>query len=79
MSVPEIGTVAAALSLVGGAYLACGVAAGIESIGQWAAGLALGFGRGQVLRVIVLPQALRAMAPSFVNQWTALIEDTSLA
>jgi polar amino acid transport system permease protein len=81
VSVPEIGTVVTALSLVGGAYLAYGVAAGIESIGngQWAAGLALGFGRWQVLRVIVLPQALRAMAPSFVNQWTALIKDTSLA
>ena len=80
VSVPEIGTVVAALSVVGGAYLAYGVAAGIESIGrgQWEAGLALGFGRWQVLRAIVLPQALRAMAPSFVNQWTALIKDTSL-
>jgi polar amino acid transport system permease protein len=81
VSIPEIGTVVTALSLVGGAYLAYGVAAGIEGVGnsQWAAGLALGFGRWQVLRVIVLPQALRAMAPSFVNQWTALIKDTSLA
>ncbi|MCJ2018319.1 amino acid ABC transporter permease [Methylobacterium sp. E-065] len=81
VSVPEIGTVVTALALVGGAYLAYGVAAGIESIGsgQWAAGLALGLGRWQVLRVIVLPQALRAMAPSFLNQWTALIKDTSLA
>jgi polar amino acid transport system permease protein len=81
VSVPEIGTVVTALSLVGGAYLAYGVAAGIASIGsgQWEAGLALGFGRWQVLRVVVLPQALRAMVPSFVNQWTALIKDTSLA
>jgi len=81
LSVPEIGTVVAALSLVGGAYLSYGVAAGIESVGrgQWEAGLALGFGRWPTLRFIVLPQALRAMAPSFVNQWTALIKDTSLA
>lgn len=80
-SVPEIGTVVLALSLVGGAYLSYAVAAGIEGIGrgQWEAGLALGFGRWRVLRHIVLPQALRAMAPSFVNQWTALIKDTSLA
>ena len=57
------------------------MAAGIESIGhgQWEAGLALGFGRWPVLRFIILPQALRAMAPSFVNQWTTLIKDTSLA
>lgn len=32
-----------------------------------------------MLRVIILPRALPAMAPSFVNQWTALIKDTSLA
>ncbi|MCJ2088878.1 amino acid ABC transporter permease [Methylobacterium sp. E-005] len=81
VSVPEIGTVVTARSLVGGAYLAYGVEAGIEGIGQgqWAAGLALGFGHWQVLRVIVLPQALRAMVPSCVNQWTALTKDTSLA
>ena len=34
VSVPEIGTVAAALSLVGGAYLSYGVAAGIEGVGR---------------------------------------------
>jgi polar amino acid transport system permease protein len=81
VSVPEIETVVTALSLVRGAYLAYGVAADIASIGsgQWEAGLALGFGRWQVLRVVVLPQALRATVPSFVNQWTALIKDTSLA
>jgi polar amino acid transport system permease protein len=81
VSIPEIGTVAATLALVGGAYLSYGVAAGIESIGhgQWEAGLALGFGRWPVLRFIILPQALRAMVPSFVNQWTTLIKDTSLA
>lgn len=81
VSVPEIGTVVAALSLVGGAYLSYAVAAGIEAIGrsQWDAGLALGFTRWQTLWAVVLPQALRVMAPSFVNQWTALIKDTSLA
>ncbi|WP_457108376.1 amino acid ABC transporter permease [Methylobacterium sp. P5_C11] len=81
LSVPEIGTVATALSLVGGAYLSYGVAAGIESVGrgQWEAALALGIGRWQTLRFIILPQALRAMAPSFVNEWCALIKDTSLA
>ena len=81
VSIPETGTVVTALSLVGGAYLAYAVAAGIESIGrgQWEAGLALGFGRWQVLRYLILPRALPAMAPSFVNQWTALIKDTALA
>ncbi|MEH3062778.1 MAG: amino acid ABC transporter permease [Methylobacterium radiotolerans] len=81
VSIPEIGTVAVALSLVGGAYLSHGVAAGIASVGrgQWEAGLALGLDPWRTLRFVVLPQALRAMAPSFVNQWTTLIKDTSLA
>lgn len=81
ISAPEIGTVMAALSLISGAYLSHAVAAGIEAIGpgQWEAGYALGLGRRRILGLIVLPQALRAMAPSFVNQWTALVKDTSLA
>lgn len=80
-SAPELVTVVTALSLIGGAYLAYAVAAGINSIeeGQWHAGFALGLRKRQIFRLIILPQALRAMAPSFVNQWTALIKDTSLA
>jgi polar amino acid transport system permease protein len=81
IDVPGLLSVACALSLVGGAYLAHAVAAGIQGIprGQWAAGLSLGFTRMAVLRHIVLPQAMRMMAPSFVNQWISLIKDTSLA
>lgn len=78
---PEIATVVAALSLIGGSYLAGTVSAGIDGIaqGQWQAGYALGLRRQQILRLIILPQALRAMVPSFVNQWATLIKDTSLA
>jgi len=81
ISVPEIGTVVVALSLISGAYLSYSVAAGINGIdlGQWEAGHALGLRRYQLLRLVILPQALRVMAPSFVNQWTTLIKDTSLA
>ncbi|MGC6633292.1 ABC transporter permease subunit, partial [Escherichia coli] len=62
-------------------YIAHGVKAGILAIGkgQWQAGLSLGFNRWQTLWYIVLPQALRMMVPSFINQWIALIKDTSLA
>jgi len=81
IDVPEIATVVAALALIGGAYLAHGVAAGLAAVGrgQWQAGLSLGLTRWQTLRLIALPQALRMMLPSFVNQWVALIKDTSLA
>ncbi|MDP5240806.1 amino acid ABC transporter permease [Uliginosibacterium sp. 31-16] len=81
IDVPGILSVMCALSLIGGAYLAHSVCAGIRGIGrgQWQAGLSLGFSRLNVLRYIVLPQALRMMLPSFINQWVSLIKDTSLA
>lgn len=81
LDVPGTFSVVCALSLVSGAYLAHCVAAGIRAIpqGQWSAGLALGMTRWQVLRELVLPQALAVMLPSFVNQWVTLIKDSSLA
>lgn len=80
-SVPGVFSVMLALSLVSASYLAHGVAAGIRGIApqQWDAGMALGMTRWQTLRHIVLPQALRIMLPSFVNQWATLIKDSSLA
>jgi len=81
IDIPGPLTVMVALSLVGGAYLSHSVAAGIDSIGsgQWHAAQALGMGRLQALRWVILPQALPIMAPSFLNQWVTLIKDTSLA
>ena len=65
-----------ALSLIGGTYLAHAVFAGISGT---AAGLSLGLTRWGTLRHIVLPQSLRMMLPSFVNQWVTLVKDSSLA
>lgn len=81
LDVPAIGTVVIALSLIGGAYLGHAVHAGIASLpaGQWQAAAALGLSRGQSLRLVILPQALPMMAPSFINQWIALVKDSSLA
>lgn len=81
IDIPGVLSVMCALSLIGGAYLAHGVAAGIDAIaqGQWHAGLSLGLPRMTVLRYIILPQAIRMMLPSFINQWVALIKDSSLA
>ncbi|HBP6730596.1 TPA: amino acid ABC transporter permease [Pseudomonas aeruginosa] len=79
--VPALGSVVCALSLIGGAYLAHSVHAGIESLpkGQWDAASALGLRPWQVLTLVILPQALPIMLPSFLNQWVSLIKDTSLA
>lgn len=78
---PGLATVVCALSLIGGAYLAHAVHAGIRSLptGQMQAAQALGMRPWQGMRNIILPQALPIMLPSFINQWIALIKDTSLA
>ncbi|QQC67328.1 amino acid ABC transporter permease [Paraburkholderia ginsengisoli] len=81
IDVPGLATVVCALALIGGAYLSHSVQAGIVAVGdgQWQAALSLGMTRGQALRHVLLPQAIRTMTPSFVNQWVSLIKDTSLA
>ncbi|AMC35230.1 amino acid ABC transporter permease [Janthinobacterium sp. B9-8] len=81
IDIPGVLTVIAALSLVSGAYLAYTVQSGIRAVpdGQWEAAHASGLNRYQVLRLVILPQALSIVQPSFVNQWVVLVKDTSLA
>jgi polar amino acid transport system permease protein len=81
IDVPGLATVVCALALIGGAYLSHSVQAGIVAVGdgQWQAAMSLGMTRAQALRHVLLPQAIRMMAPSFINQWVSLIKDTSLA
>lgn len=80
-TVPESQTVIAGLTLFTSAYMSQIVRAGIEGIprGQTEAGISTGLKHWQVMLYIVLPQGLRNMIPSFVNQFVSLIKDTSLA
>jgi polar amino acid transport system permease protein len=79
--VPESWTVIMALSLFTSAYMSQIVQAGIEGIprGQTEAALSTGLHSWQAMVYVVLPQALRNMIPSFVNQFVSMIKDTSLA
>ena len=72
------GTVA--LSLNAGAYMAEIVRGGIEAVdkGQIEAVRSLGLTYGKTMKKIVLPQALRTMLPSIINQFIISIKDTSL-
>jgi len=69
-----------AFSLFEAAYFSEIVRAGIASVaqGQMDAALALGMGRLLAMRVVVLPQALRNMAPMIVTQAMVLFQDTAL-
>ncbi len=64
-----------------GAYLAEVYRAGIEAVprGQVEAALSLGLTRGQALRHVVLPQAVRVVLPPIGNDFVALLKDSSLA
>lgn len=68
------------LVLANSAAIAEIVRAGVLSLprGQSEAGLSLGLRRSQVVRKIVLPQALRNVTPSLVSQLVSLLKDTSL-
>ena len=63
------------------AYIAEDVRSGILSVprGQIEAGLASGLARGQVMRLVVLPQAIRRMIPALFNQFVRLLKFTSVA
>lgn len=73
-------TMLAALVIFDGVYLAEIVRAGIRAVpkGQWDSAKSLGLSYPQALRFVVLPQALRHMLPSLVNQFVATLKETSL-
>src|SRR5215468_3757182 len=79
--IPELVALVVALSTYTAAFIAEIVRAGILSVhkGQMEAGLSLGIGRGSVLRLIVIPQALRVILPPLTNQYLNLTKNSSLA
>ena len=62
------------------AYYAEIIRAGIQSVpkGQLSAATALGLSRGQAMRLVILPQAMRNMVPLLLTQAIVLFQDTSL-
>ena len=70
----------AALALCYSAYVSEVFRAGIESIhpSQGAAGLALGLTSAQTLRHVILPQAVRRVAPPLLNDFISLQKDVAL-
>ncbi|MEG0115455.1 MAG: amino acid ABC transporter permease, partial [Hydrogenoanaerobacterium sp.] len=64
-----------------GAYVAEIFRAGIQGVGvgQVEAGRSLGLSGGQTLRSIILPQAFKAVLPTYTNEFVVLIKETSIA
>jgi len=68
------------LSLNAGAYMTEIVRGGIQSVdkGQMEASRSLGIGYLPTMRKVILPQAIRTMIPSYVNQFVITLKDTSI-
>jgi polar amino acid transport system permease protein len=69
-----------ALSLVASAYCGEIFRAGIQAVdsGQMEASKALGMGYGLAMRLVMVPQGVRNVLPSLVNQFILLVKDSSL-
>lgn len=74
----QAGTIA--LSMNCGAYMAEIIRAGIESVdrGQMEAARSLGLSYGASMALVVVPQAIRTMIPSIINQFIITLKDTSI-
>ena len=78
---PEFLSVLLGLTIYTAAFVAEVVRGGIQSVpaGQAEAAGALGLSRGQAMRLVMLPQALRVIIPPVTNQYLNLTKNSSLA
>ncbi len=79
--IPEFIAMLLALSIYTGAFIGEIVRAGIQAVphGQTEAALALGLTRGQMLRLVIIPQAMRVIIPPLTSQYLNLTKNSSLA
>jgi len=80
VNLPAIPAGIITLALLNSGYLSETFRSGILAIdrGQIEAGIALGLSRGEVMRHIVLPQALRIIIPPLGNQYVDAIKDSAI-
>lgn len=78
---PEFSALLVGLVTYTAAFIAEVVRAGIQAVdrGQTEAARALGLSNGQVLRLVVIPQALRVIIPPLISQYLNLTKNSSLA
>jgi general L-amino acid transport system permease protein len=78
---PEYAALLAGLVLYTASFIAEIVRSGIQAVdkGQREAALAIGLRRGLVMRLVILPQALRVIVPPLTSQYLNLTKNSSLA
>ncbi|MEU0541369.1 amino acid ABC transporter permease [Nocardia sp. NPDC005978] len=75
-----LAAVVTALTIYNGSVIAEIVRSGIRSLprGQGEAAVALGMRKGQLMRLVLLPQAITAMLPALVSQMVVALKDSAL-
>lgn len=78
---PPIPSAIIAIGIRSAAYQSQLFRGAIEAVGysQYEAALSLGMTKWTAFRVIILPQALRIVIPGWINEFTIVLKDTSLA
>lgn len=68
------------IAIFASAYMAEVVRAGLQAIpkGQYEGAMAVGLGYAQMMRLIILPQAMKVTIPNIVNTYIGLFKDTTL-
>ena len=79
--IPELIALALALSMYTATFIAENVRAGILGVGkgQKEAAASIGLNKNQILKLVVMPQALRIIIPPTTNQYLNLTKNSSLA
>lgn len=81
VQIPQIIVGGLAFGFNSAAYISEIIRSGIESIdrGQMEAARSLGLNRGQAMRLIILPQAIKNILPALGNEFVTLVKETSVA
>ncbi|WP_302848185.1 amino acid ABC transporter permease [Paenibacillus naphthalenovorans] len=80
IKIPGDTTAIIAMTFLGGGYMTEVFRSGLEAVqkSKVEAGLAIGLSKGQLLRFILLPQAVRISIPAFIGNFIFLLKETSV-
>ena len=79
--IPELIALALALSIYTGAFIAEAVRAGVQSVphGQTEAARSIGMNEKQIMKLIIVPQAMRVISPLLNSEYQSLVKNSTLA
>lgn len=79
--IPELMALALALTIYTGAFIAEAVRAGVQSVphGQTEAARSLGMREKQIMKLIIVPQAMRVIAPVLNSEYQSLVKNSTLS